>query len=136
MGEVDVLSVESSHEHRRLHHRERVPAHMRHRSGSHPADGAGEELESTTTLVACAEQELHADADTENGTAGRNALAYRLVEPVRSESAGGALNMSDSRDHGQRCVADGLGIDRDHRFCSRAFESRCDRPEVSGAIVG
>lgn len=136
MGEVDVLPVEPSHENRRLRHSERVPAHMGHRSGSHPADRASEELEATATLVACTEQELHADADSENGTAGGNARAYRLVEPVCREPAGGALDVPDSGDHGERCVADGIGVGRDRRLCSSTLEGGRDRPEVAGAIVG
>src|SRR3954447_20963620 len=63
VGEVDVVPVEAVDQHRPPRQGERVPAHVRHRSGSDTPHGAREKLESAAALVAATEEELHADAD-------------------------------------------------------------------------
>src|SRR5437899_3399572 len=93
--EVDVLSVEAVQQLRPTGHSERVPAHMRHPTGLKTADSRRNELEPPTALVALAAQELHADADAEDGLPLARALANRLVEPVAGKTARGALDVAD-----------------------------------------
>ena len=84
----------------------------------------------------CAEEQLHADADAEHGPPCSRALADRLVEADACESSRGALDVADSRDHGERCFSDRRGVDSDRRLGSGAGERRGDRAQIAGAVIG
>ena len=98
--------------------------------------GPAEKLEARTALLALAEEELHAHADAEDGAAGRDALADRIVEAVRREPAGGALDVADTGDHGERRLAHGSSVGRDRCLRSGAREGRGDGAQVAGPVVG
>ena len=102
----------------------------------HPPNGPVEDLHPGAALVTGTEEKLHADADAEHRPAGRDAVADRVVEPVRLEAPGSTLHVPDPGDDCERRLANLRRIDRDRRLGSCPREGRADRAKIAGAVVG
>ena len=103
--EVDVLAGEPLEDPRRPALAQLVPAHVRHARRLDPPDGPAEEAETAPALVVLLEQELQADADAEQRTAGGDTLEQRLVQRALAKSRCGAAGVADAGDDGERRLA-------------------------------
>ena len=102
------------------------------RSSSLLSDLAAEERQAAAALLALAEEELHAEADPEDGPRRGNALAQLLGDPARFELDGRARCVADTGDDGEGRLPQ---VVRDDRLRAGALERRADAAEVAGAVV-
>ena len=113
MGEVDVLAVEAVEERASASRRSAFQPMCGTVRRLETRDGAGEQAEPLAALVALLEEELHADADAEQGPAVAGPLAQRLVDAGSREPGSGARGVPDAGDDGERRLADLGRVGRD-----------------------
>ena len=70
------------------------------------------------------------------GLAGGDAVADRIAEAVRGETARGALDVADAGDHRERRLTHGSSVGRDRCLGTCPREGGGDRAQVAGAVVG
>src|SRR5206468_12561945 len=88
VGEVDVGSVEAVEQLGRPEDDECVPAHVRHTARVEAPYRSVEQTQPATAFLALVEEELHADADAEDGAMGGCARTERIGEPVALQTVG------------------------------------------------
>ncbi len=140
VDEVDVRAVGDAVEDRvRAPGLQPVPAHVRHRELPLEApDAAGQEAEAgvASVLLALLEEELHADADAEEGLSLLDRLAQDRHEAPPFDLGHGGRERPVAGQHERVGAAQGLRVPGEQDLRPRAAEALRHAPEVPDAVVG
>ena len=133
VGEVEVRAGEPLEQRRRPARRKRVPAHVRDPRRLESPNRTSEQRQAGTALLARSEQELQADADSEDRPSGRDPFSENVGEGA--EAGSGTRNVPDAGDHDERRGSHLRRIAGENRNGAGPGERGRDAAEVAAPVV-